>query len=144
VVEIEPHSPQQISIRESLWQQMVAHVETCLPEEACGLLAGKATNVQAVIPVENTLHSSVKYRMHPIDQLRAFRSIDHQGLELIAIYHSHPHGPDRPSVTDVTEAYYPKTAYIILYTTQPGWNARAFLIDNLQVNEITLIRTGDL
>ncbi len=35
------------------------------------------------------------------------------GLELLAIYHSHPRGPATPSETDVARAFYPEAIYLI-------------------------------
>jgi proteasome lid subunit RPN8/RPN11 len=36
------------------------------------------------------------------------------GLELLAIYHSHPQGPEGPSETDIAMATYPEATYIII------------------------------
>jgi proteasome lid subunit RPN8/RPN11 len=69
---------------------MSADVESRAPQEACGLLAGKGDITLEVIPITNELHSTVRFRMDPIEQLRAFQLIDDQGLELVGIYHSHP------------------------------------------------------
>jgi proteasome lid subunit RPN8/RPN11 len=33
---------------------------------------------------------------------------------LIAIFHSHPHGPAEPSKTDIERAYYPEVAHLIV------------------------------
>jgi len=41
-------------------------------------------------------------------------AMEAEGLELIAIYHSHPDGPARPSATDVANAYYPDTVQLII------------------------------
>lgn len=112
--------------------EMRAHVHACLPEEACGLLGGrfdgtKAT-VKVVIPVENVLHSPVRFRMDPREQLQAFNRLDDLGLELVGIFHSHPTGPDAPSATDLAEFYYPGVAFLIWSPGAEGWQLRAFLI----------------
>ena len=36
------------------------------------------------------------------------------GLQLLGIYHSHPHGVNEPSRADVARAYYPDAAYFII------------------------------
>ena len=45
---------------------------------------------------------------------RNMLAMEAEGLELIAIYHSHPDGPARPSATDVANAYYPDTVQLII------------------------------
>jgi proteasome lid subunit RPN8/RPN11 len=132
----------QLIIPELLWLQICSHADEKLPEEACGLLAGKDQRVQEVIPIPNILHSPVRYRMDPTDQLRAFQRIEDGGLDLAGIFHSHPLGPDCPSDTDIAEAYYPESVYVILFPyVTTGWKARGFIINALAVNEIPLIIT---
>lgn len=113
------------------------------PEEACGLLAGKTLGqVEKVFPVANRLHSPSRFEMDPREQLRAFIDIEAAGLELCAIYHSHPLGPAAPSPTDLTEFAYPGVVYLIWAPEQPGpspvWDARGFLLDDRVVIEIRL------
>ena len=84
---------------------------------ACGLLAGTALDgvgqVKIAIPVSNALHSPVRFRMAAEEQLAAFLHIEELGFELLAIYHSHPHGPASPSSTDLAEAFYPEALTLI-------------------------------
>jgi proteasome lid subunit RPN8/RPN11 len=42
------------------------------------------------------------------------REIRGAGLQLLGIYHSHPHGANEPSRTDIARAYYPDAAYFII------------------------------
>ena len=112
--------------------EMRAHVLACLPEEACGLLGGRIDGteaiVQCVIPMENELHSPVRFRMVPSEQLQAFNMLDDLGLELVGIFHSHPTGPEAPSATDLAEFYYPGVAFLIWSPGAEGWQLRAFRI----------------
>jgi len=105
-------------------------VEERFPEEACGLLAGTAGRVLSVIPVTNTLNSPVRYQMDPHEQLRAFIMIEENRWELTAIYHSHPHGPDRPSKTDIEESYYPDSVYFIWFKKSVEWYCKGFYIQD--------------
>jgi proteasome lid subunit RPN8/RPN11 len=109
---------------------MRADVEDRAPEEACGLLAGLGGEVLEVIPVPNALRSPVRYRMDPKDQWRAFQTIEQRGWELVGIYHSHPDGPETPSETDVTEAFYPEAAYLIWSKRVGTWRCQAFHIES--------------
>jgi proteasome lid subunit RPN8/RPN11 len=59
------------------------------------------------------------------EQLQALEQIDAEGLELLAIFHSHPRGPAVPSVTDIEEAVYP-VVNIIWHAAGATWQARGF------------------
>lgn len=127
--------PSRLVLSAALWEQMQAHAQACLPEEACGLLGGlpAAPNEPAaavlVLPVENALHSRVRYRMEPSAQLQAFYTLEEQGLELLAVFHSHPRGPEHPSPTDLAEFAYPGVLTVILCPRSDStWQARAYAI----------------
>lgn len=64
--------------------------------------------------------------MDPQEQIAAMIQINEQGLDLHAIYHSHPSGPPHPSQTDVREAYFPNTPNLILSCNGTSWDYRAF------------------
>lgn len=132
-----------IRLTRSHVQQMVDHATQNLPEEACGLIGGVAGEARLVIPVTNSLHSAVRFRMEPHEQLRAFQRFETEGLELLAIYHSHPAGPPTPSETDRTEFSYPGVAYIILSGTPSGWQCNAFQLDNEKITSCIIEMTDD-
>jgi len=111
------------------WEQMRAHVAAEAPLEACGLLAGKEGQSHAVYQITNELTSRERFRMQPNEQLKAFEEIEKAGLQLQAIYHSHPPGPPRPSKTDVAEALYPGVIHLIWSPEDEEWNCVAFLLD---------------
>ncbi len=111
------------------WEQMRAHVAAETPLEACGLLAGKEGRSRAVYQITNELASRERFRMEPNEQLKAFLDIENTSLKLLAIYHSHPAGPRRPSKIDVTEALYPGVIHLIWSHQDGEWNCAAFLLD---------------
>jgi proteasome lid subunit RPN8/RPN11 len=119
------------------YQKMVAHVIANFPLEACGLLAGRYSKVEAVLVVSNQAKSPIRYVMDPIEQLNAFEWIDSNGLDLIGIFHSHPTGPETVSPTDIAEAAY-AVVYIILSHADKTWNTRGFWIENGKFSEVTL------
>ena len=118
-------------------QEMIAHVDSQLPFEACGLLAGRGSSVESVLVVSNQAQSPVRYVMEPREQLRAFEWIDAQGLDLVGIFHSHPTGPETVSPTDIAEAAYP-VVYIILAPVRGTWHTRGFWIEDGKFDEVTL------
>ena len=103
------------------------------------MLVGLSNRVYEVIPTENILHSEFRYQIDPRQQLTAFQYIDDRGWELVGIYHSHPKGPPVPSMTDITEAYYPEAVYIILSMGEESFISRGFKIAEGNVNEISII-----
>lgn len=106
------------------WQKLIVQQDTLTtllrlaqegaPEEICGLLAGTAGRVFHVLPVMNELHSPIRFRMEPREQLARFLWMDQNDLDLLAIYHSHPRGPVEPSPTDISEFSYPGTISMII------------------------------
>jgi len=119
------------------WEAMRDQVAADVPLESCGLLAGAGAIVQQVIPVPNALQSASRYRFSPSAQLAAFEKIEREGMEMLAIYHSHPHGPVHPSPTDIAEAFYP-VVYVIWSPQDGSWQTRGFWIENGIFSEVPL------
>jgi len=118
---------------------MLENVRRWRPEEACGLLAGSAEQVERVYAIENIRHSPTDYLMDPTQQVNAMLEIEAAGWEVCGIFHSHPAGPPQPSRTDIDRAYYPDAVYIILAPSGgTDWTARGFEIDGGQVREVRL------
>lgn len=115
-----------LKLRPEHHQVMYEHVLSCLPDEACGMLGGLGGEVRLVIPVPNVCHSPFRFRMDPAGQIEAMRRIEEAGLDMVAIYHSHPEGPAAPSPTDLEEAAYPEALYLIWSLGEDGWSLRAF------------------
>jgi proteasome lid subunit RPN8/RPN11 len=123
----------------AIWAEMTTQLDGCLPEEGCGLVGGLGEVAQLVFPVTNLLHSPVRFRMDAAEQLKSFLQLEAIGLDLIAIYHSHPAGPEFPSRTDLDEFSYPESAAIIVSPGEYRWKARAFWMRKESFEEIELI-----
>ncbi len=126
-----------LTLTEEQQNAMIAHVNSLAPLEACGLLAGKNSTVEKVLPITNQAQSKVRYAMEPIEQLRAFEQIEAEGLDLLGIFHSHPEGPEVISQTDIAEAYYP-VVYVVLSRKNEEWKTRGFWIENNSFSEVDL------
>jgi proteasome lid subunit RPN8/RPN11 len=112
--------------------------ENLAPHEACGLLAGRDGIIQRAYPATNAAQDSKsRYEIAPEELFRLMRSIRDAGLELLGIYHSHPHSENVPSGHDIERAFYPEAAYFILSphsrTAKP---VRAYSIRNGQAIEM--------
>lgn len=119
-------------------REIRTHLQACLPEEGCGLLGGAEGRVERVFPVRNVTHRADRFRMDPEQQIEGLLSLEVDGLELVAIYHSHPHGPDRPSSIDLAEAAYPEAAHLIFSSPETGWPVRAYRIADGSAREIQI------
>lgn len=108
-----------------------------LPEEACGILGGVGETIMLVIPVTNILHSPTRFQMDAEEQLKAFLRLEKEGMEMIATFHSHPNGPEQPSMNDIEKHFYPGTAVVILAKDQV-WKINAFLIEGRAVRQIAI------
>jgi len=117
--------------------QIYSHLEAGKPNEACGLLAGLNGRVIKVYLTANAAHSPVRYSIAPQELIRAIIEIEDHGWGIIGIFHSHPGGPLAPSATDIAEAFYPDSAYVICAPDAGGrWQAKAFEIKEGRAREI--------
>ena len=76
--------------------------------------------------------------MDPREQLAAFRDMDANGEDLVAIYHSHPASQAYPSPTDRAESHYPDAVYVLVSLRGEPPEVRAFRIDGDAVSEVAL------
>jgi len=103
-----------LEIPQDLMNRIIAHARQEYPLEGCGILAGKGGRIIQFYPTGNTEKSSSCYLMEPEEQVRVFQEIEKEGLELSAIYHSHPHTTAFPSQRDVDYAFYPDSLLLII------------------------------
>ncbi len=114
-------------IPQRIVDDIVAHARELAPYECCGLLAGKDKTVTAVYRIKNIValegaenlssfdpakaahlqrlspaeRAEIAFVMDMQDFSAAKKDIRNKGLDLQVVYHSHPHDPARPSVTDI-------------------------------------------
>ena len=107
-----------IKISEENYQKILEHAKSCLPEEACGLIAGEINGGDKVIwkvyLLTNTDHSNEHFSLDPKEQLAAVKDMRSEGLVPLGNWHSHPESPSRPSEEDKRLAFDSKASYLIL------------------------------
>jgi proteasome lid subunit RPN8/RPN11 len=107
-------------IPEELIDEIVAHAREDLPNECCGLIAGRDGVAEVVHRVENAAKSPLRFQMDSQGQYDAWKAIEDAGLEFLAIYHSHTKTEAYPSQTDVNEAVaWPEQVYVIVSLADP-------------------------
>jgi proteasome lid subunit RPN8/RPN11 len=105
-----------LRLSEAAYAQMIGLAYDRLPEEACGLLVGRArTSVtERFEPCRNAAESSRIYAIDGLDYMKVEKAADDDGLDLIGVMHSHTHTEAYPSPTDVERAFDPNWHYVIV------------------------------
>ena len=109
-----------ITLKKADYEKMLAHARACLPEEACGLIAGTENadgsekHIEEVYLIENTDHSNEHFTISPQEQLAAIKDMRAKGLKPLGNWHSHPESPSRPSEEDKRLFFDSKARYLIL------------------------------
>ena len=133
--------PTSLYLHQEQFDQVVEHLQSVWPEEGCGLLAGIAGETHRVLPITNIFHSRNRFRMDPEQQVTSMLAIREAGMQLVGIFHSHPHGPAQPSTIDMLEAAYPEAAYLVFWFEKAKWNATAYSIQDGGLAEMELVIT---
>ena len=103
-----------LRIPKPILEGMVEHAKRESPLECCGILGGRDHTVERAFELQNAEKSPIRYSMSGQEQLRVFEEMEKESIDMIAIYHSHPHTLPFPSETDVKLAFYPEVASIII------------------------------
>lgn len=109
-----------VRIPKSIYQRMVEHARREWPLECCGILSGKDETVEKAFELQNAEGNTVLYSMSPREQMSVFEEMEKESIEMIAIYHSHPHTIPFPSETDVKLAFYPDLVSVIISLKEEG------------------------
>lgn len=151
-------------IPKAILDDIIAHAKELTPYECCGLLAGnngvvtriyriknivamegaqnlssfdsaKAAHLERLSPAER---AEIAFVMDMQDFSSAKKDMRNNGLALQVVYHSHPHDPARPSVTDIKiatdyEEIWPKInlplpAYLIVSLMQSEPDVKTYWI----------------
>jgi proteasome lid subunit RPN8/RPN11 len=151
---------------------MVAEARKLAPHECCGLLAGKDGRVTHHYKIKNIVategaevanfddaklahlqrlspedRADIAFVMDAREQSLALKDMRAKGVQLQVIYHSHPHSPSRPSVTDINNATefdsirkvlnLPEPLHLIISLEQPTPVLNAFRIVDGSVTPVT-------
>ena len=92
----------------------MSHSGKELPNEACGIMAGKDGKVIKVYAMANADASPSTFLMEPKEQLKVMKEMRNSGVQMIGIYHSHVASQAYPSAHDVELALYPEVSYAII------------------------------
>ncbi len=114
-------------IPQQILDELVAHARELEPYECCGFLAGTGRTVSRVYRIKNIVslegaaqaasfddakvrhlarlspeeRAEIAFIMDAQEMFQAVKDMRKNSLTLQVVYHSHPHDPARPSVTDI-------------------------------------------
>jgi proteasome lid subunit RPN8/RPN11 len=103
-----------IRIPQSIHDDIIDHARSGFPLEVCGILGGAGDTVSAIYRMTNTDASNEHFMMEPREQFSVVKELRSQGISMLAIYHSHPESPARPSEEDIRLALTPGVSYLIV------------------------------
>jgi proteasome lid subunit RPN8/RPN11 len=117
-----------------LLEEMVQQALAELPNECCGFLAGRVEEtagrrtgrVERRYPLTNAAASPREYEADPRALCAAHRDLRQAGLEVLAIYHSHPTTAPVPSRTDLARNFWPDAMALIISLQDPELVLRAW------------------
>jgi len=139
-------TPFQLIVPRSIYDDMIAQARSELPNECCGILAGRVqesgvrsqesearsqrsevrsqeSDTHASLPVVtvvqryalvNAAASPTEYLSDARSMFEAVRDMRGVGIEIVAIYHSHPTSAPVPSRTDLERNYSPDVMNLII------------------------------
>jgi len=128
-----------LEIPENIFSDMVAQARAQAPIEACGILAGGNGRVEKLYKMTNAERRRDHFMMEPAEQFAAAKEIRSARLKMLAIYHSHPETPARPSAEDMRFALTPGMIYVIVSLQgNNGPVVKGFQMDGDTVNEVPI------
>jgi [CysO sulfur-carrier protein]-S-L-cysteine hydrolase len=112
----EPLASPTLRLSRAQYEVVLGHCLDGFPDEACGLFSGPFAPsrgdapalptgvVSEVHPCRNADASARTYTVDSRDLLRAMRTAEERGDDIIGVWHSHTHTDAYPSATDVRQA----------------------------------------
>jgi proteasome lid subunit RPN8/RPN11 len=165
-----------LTIPQQIFDDLIGHARELDPFECCGFLAGINNNVTHQYRIKNVVsldgaaqaasfdeakvehlsrlspeeRAEIAFIMDAQEMFQAVKDMRKGGLTLQAVYHSHPHDPARPSITDIKIANEWEENWSRLNLTLPLYllvslmdklrpDVRAYWIKNGSVSPATIL-----
>ncbi len=135
-----PPAPfQRLRLPQALFDDMIEHARRELPCECCGLLAGvveaEVGRVVERYSLVNALASGREFESEPRSMFAAMRAMHQRGLDVLAVYHSHPTSAPVPSRTDLERNYSPDVVNVIVSLAAETPTVRAWWLTDKDYRE---------
>lgn len=129
-------------ISQKLLDEVISYCKDALPNEACGILAGRNNEIIKIYKMTNIENSPISYFMDSREQFKAMKDMRENDLSMIAIFHSHPSSPAYPSKKDMELAFYEDSIYLIVSLVEREPAVKAFLIKEGRVKKAEVVETN--
>jgi proteasome lid subunit RPN8/RPN11 len=130
---------QRLCLPRPLFHDMLEHARRELPCECCGLLAGVVEGAVGRVveryPLVNALASGREFESEAKSMFAATRAMRDRGLEMLAVYHSHPTSAPVPSRTDLERNYSPDVVNVIVSLVGETPTVRAWWLTDKEYRE---------
>lgn len=128
-----------LEIPRDIFDAMIEQARAEAPLEACGILAGREQSVERWRKMTNRDRSSEHFMMEPAEQFKLVKELRAAGLQMLAVYHSHPGTPARPSDEDIRLALTPNIVHVIISLQDPNRpTVKGYEIDQGCVAEVNV------
>jgi proteasome lid subunit RPN8/RPN11 len=107
--------------------KLVEVAKDALPHESCAFLLGHNDRVAKILPMRNIDESPVTFSIEPTELIYAYNLAESKGMNVIAIFHSHP-AKAWPSSTDMKFMEINPVIWVIYSTTEN--QLKAFVYDD--------------
>ncbi len=136
-----------LTIHGVLLEEVLRHAREDSPIECCGLLLGTIANGVGIVTtrfaIANELRSESDYLTEPSGMFLAFRYMRDHGLELLAIYHSHPTSAPVPSRRDIEgNTYGESVIHLIVGLRGENADVRAWWLMESGYREAVVVVAG--
>ena len=127
-----------MKIKKNIIENLVKHAQSGAPIEVCGYLASQDDTVVKHYELTNVDQSEEHFSFDPKEQFATVKDARNNGMEVCAVYHSHPVTPARPSQEDIRLAFDPNISYVIVSLADGGQDVKSFKIREGQVTPETI------
>ncbi len=108
-------------------KRLIGIAKDALPNESCAFLLGHNDKVAEILPMRNIDESTITFSIEPAELIQAYNLAESKGMEVIAIFHSHP-AKAWPSSTDIKFMEINPVVWVIYSTTES--QLKGFIYDD--------------
>jgi proteasome lid subunit RPN8/RPN11 len=129
-------------IDRDLLDELIQHALADSGNEVCGVLSvdpGPPAQAVRSYRATNIHRSPLKFEIDSLELLDLWQTIEGEGFEMGAVYHSHVRSAPYPSQTDINfAANWPGVEWIIIGLSAEEPEVRSYLIRGSEVTEVPL------
>ncbi len=129
-------------ISRELLDQLIEHALADAVNEVCGVLSvdpGPPAQAVRSYRATNIHHSPLKFEIDSLELLELWQTIEGEGFQMGAVYHSHVRSAPYPSQTDINfAASWPGVEWIIIGLGEGEPEVCSYLIVGSEVTEVPL------